>query len=120
MPTTVKGQAIDASLKDGDPSQPTMRSLGTGAQQAAAGNDPRFGGGSGLMQWMETPSGAIDGVNATFTLAQTPAPAGALMLFLNGILQRQGGGNDYTLAGSTVTFNTPPPAGDTLVATYPY
>ena len=30
----------------------------------------------------ETPSGTVDGVNKTFTLAHTPSPADSLMLFL--------------------------------------
>ncbi len=52
----------------------------------------------------ETPSGALDGSNQTYTLAHTPNPVGSLRLFLNGILQLRGGGKDYTISGVTVTF----------------
>jgi hypothetical protein len=67
----------------------------------------------------ETPAGTIDGVNAVFTLAHSPNPAGSLELFKNGLVQRPAGA-DYTLAGSTITFVTPPAALSTLVAWYRY
>jgi len=68
----------------------------------------------------ETPSGTIDGVNATFTLVNTVAPANSLMLYKNGLLQAAGVSNDFTLSGSTITFNAGaiPKSGDTLIATY--
>lgn len=65
----------------------------------------------------ETPSGAVNGTNAVFTLADAPSPAASLMLFLNGILQRAGG-HDFTLSGSTVTFAEAPPSGSVLLAHY--
>lgn len=51
----------------------------------------------------ETPAGAIDGSNTTFTLAFTPQ-AGTEMLFANGILLEPGATNDYTIAGATITM----------------
>ena len=71
----------------------------------------------------ETPGGAINGTNPTFTLANTPA-AGSLHLYLNGLRMCTGtcGGitADYAIAGNTITFNTPsiPQAGDILLADY--
>lgn len=69
---------------------------------------------SGLMS--EVPSGTVDGVNNTFTLTSAPV---LLMLFKNGIFQRSGG-EDYTLAGNTITFTAGnvPQAGDVLFAVY--
>lgn len=67
----------------------------------------------------ETPTGAIDDVNVTFTLAHTPSPAASLQLFLNGALQQPGGG-DYTLATATITFNSAPLTGSILIAWYRY
>lgn len=67
--------------------------------------------------YAETPGGAVNGANETFTLAAAPSPAASLMLFRNGVLQ-QAGGNDYTLIGSTVTFATAPETGDVLLAYY--
>jgi len=65
----------------------------------------------------ETPTGAINGVNVTFTLANTPV-AGTEQIFLNGILQEPGAGNDYTISGATITYLTAPLTNDRLKATY--
>jgi len=65
----------------------------------------------------ETPSGTINGSNVTFTLANTPT-AGTEHLYLNGILQRSGSGNDYTISTNTITFTTAPVSGDILLASY--
>ena len=51
----------------------------------------------------EVPTGAIDGANVTYTLAFTPT-AGTEHVYLNGILQNIGAGNDYTISGATITF----------------
>jgi len=56
----------------------------------------------------ETPSGTIDGVNDTFTLANAPSPAASLILVLNGQVLTQG--VEYTLSSLTITFTTPPDA----------
>lgn len=65
----------------------------------------------------ETPSGSINGTNVTFTLANTPI-TGSLQLYKTGILQNPGGGNDYTITGNTITYNTAPASGQILLATY--
>lgn len=65
----------------------------------------------------EAPSGTVNGSNATFTLASAPL-AGTLRLYQNGLRLREGAGNDYTLSGNTITFNTPPASGDILLADY--
>jgi hypothetical protein len=66
----------------------------------------------------ETPSGTANGSNATFTLANTPNPAGSVAVYRNGL--RVALNIDYTLAGSTITFLPValPQSGDTLVASY--
>jgi hypothetical protein len=76
-----------------------------------------FGGGV-LYSDGEIPGGTMDGVNATFTLANAPSPAPSLELFRNGIEQQAA--SDYTLTGSTVQFLTGavPQPGDTLLAWY--
>jgi hypothetical protein len=76
-------------------------------------------GSSGTLAPNETPSGTINGSNATFTLAHTPINT-SLMLFLNGILQDSGAGNDYTLATATITMLNVPATGDKLRAFYSY
>jgi hypothetical protein len=65
----------------------------------------------------EVPSGAINGSNVTYTLANTPI-AGTVQLYLNGIRQLAGAGNDYTISGATITYLTAPPTGSALLADY--
>lgn len=65
----------------------------------------------------ETPSGTINGVNTTFTLANTPT-AGTEEVYLNGLLQNEGVSNDYTISGATITYNTAPATGDVLLVSY--
>lgn len=61
------------------------------------------------------PTGTINGINVTFTLPTTPGSV--VLVFRNGILQ-QGGGVDYTLAASTITFVSAPLGGDSLLVVY--
>lgn len=66
----------------------------------------------------ETPGGVVDGSNTSFVLAAQPSPAQSLILFRNGMAQKQG--FDYTLTGAVVQFasGAGPQPGDTLVAWY--
>ena len=65
----------------------------------------------------ETPGGVVDGVNVTFTLANSPSGT-SLSLYLNGLYLSAG--FDYTLNGSTITFTAgaQPQPGDTIIASY--
>jgi len=65
----------------------------------------------------ETPSGSVNSANTTFTLANTPL-AGTEQVFLNGLLQEPGAGNDYTISGGTITYLTAPTTGDRLRVSY--
>lgn len=65
----------------------------------------------------ETPGGAVNGVNTTFTLASAPT-AGSEELFLNGVLQEPGTGNDYTISSLTITYLAAPLTGDRVRASY--
>ena len=64
----------------------------------------------------ETPAGNVDGLNSTFVLANDPN--GSEELYLNGLLQEPGIGNDYTISGKIITMTVPPKAGGRLKATY--
>jgi hypothetical protein len=66
----------------------------------------------------ETPSGAINGVNAAFTLSQTPTPSSSLAVYRNGL--RLTSAVDYTLSGTVITFVTTfvPQSNDTLMCSY--
>ncbi|HUI79150.1 MAG TPA: hypothetical protein VLY24_14595, partial [Bryobacteraceae bacterium] len=76
------------------------------------------GGASPAYSDGEAPSGTINGVNATFTLANIPNPAASLALYRNGLLMQAG--VDYTLSGQLIQFQSAsiPVSGDTLLATY--
>lgn len=67
----------------------------------------------------EVPTGLVNGSNATFTLANTPT-AGTEEVYVNGILQNVGAGNDYTISTNTITFLTGaiPQSGDVVLVNY--
>jgi hypothetical protein len=67
----------------------------------------------------EVPTGDKNGVNQDYDLANTPT-AGSEMVFLNGILQNVGAGNDYTISGATITMLDAPKAKDVILVTYWY
>ncbi len=69
-------------------------------------------GGVNLNQ--AAPTGTINGSNVTFTLSPSPAAAGNVNCFMNGVQQQQGAGNDYTISGATITYLTAPPTGSKL------
>lgn len=87
-------------------------------------NSPSGGGGGGvyaaLFVWHESPAGARDGANATFTLAYSPNPVDSLTLYRNGLLLRPGSPYDFLLSGNVITFNSPsiPITQDILRANY--
>lgn len=66
----------------------------------------------------ETPTGAVNDSNVTYTLAHSPTSQNALKLYMNGVLQIAG--VDFTLSGSTVTMTLAPTSGSYLRAFYPY
>lgn len=65
----------------------------------------------------EVPSGSINGANTSFVLANTPT-AGTEHVYLNGILQESGAGNDYTISSATITMLTAPLTGEKIRVTY--
>lgn len=65
----------------------------------------------------ETPTGTINGTNATFALANTPQVS-SLELYLNGQMLEPGTGNDYTISGTAITMLSAPLTSDKLRAYY--
>ena len=49
-----------------------------------------------------------DGSDTTFELSTTPPSAGAIMVFVDGVFQREGSSNAWTLSGDTLTFTAAP------------
>jgi len=66
----------------------------------------------------EAPTGSVDGINSTFTLASAPLPASSLQIYRNGVLQKAN--VDYAISANIIIFwpfSTPVP-GDIIQATY--
>lgn len=63
----------------------------------------------------ETPAGDVDGVNVTFTLANSPV-TGTVDLYTNGLLELAG--THYTISGLTITYTVAPEVGDIVRANY--
>jgi len=95
-------------------------------QSQGASNTFLKNDGSGTLSWetlaptyeQERPSGSIDGSNTGFTLTYTPATNSSLQVYIDGILQEQGVGKDYTVSGTTITFATAPSLGQVVIAIY--
>lgn len=81
--------------------------------------DENGGGGSSYnFADEEVPTGVVDGVNVTFTLAHAPNPPSSLKLYGN--LLRLRSGTHYTISGSTITYTNAPQSGDSHIADYRY
>jgi hypothetical protein len=65
----------------------------------------------------ETPTGDINGSNTAYTITSSPV-ANTLAVYLNGLYQEEGAGNDYTLSGLTITFVEAPETNDILLVQY--
>ncbi len=79
--------------------------------------DAQVGGGTPTFHTRETPTGAVNGSNTSYTLATTPT-AGSEEVYLNGLLQEPGAGNDYTISGGTITYLAAPISGDKIRVNY--
>lgn len=62
---------------------------------------------------------AVTAGSTDVTLANTPT-AGTLRVYLNGLRQLEGSGNDYTLSGNTVSFADPLQSDDIVIVDYKY
>jgi hypothetical protein len=72
----------------------------------------------GLFIVREVPSGSINGANQNFSLNHVPIAASE-SVFLNGLLQDDGG-NDYSIVADAISFTVAPPSGSKLVVSYRY
>lgn len=91
----------------------TVTSITSAQVTTALGFTPS---GTGNFVNNETLGGVVDGTNATFTLANTPV--GLFLLFVNGMLQEAGAGNDFTISGTTITMLSVPTTGAKVRAFY--
>jgi hypothetical protein len=66
----------------------------------------------------EVPSGLVNGSNTAFDTANN-FTSGSEHVYLNGILQNVGAGNDYVVTdANTITFNTAPQTNDVILISY--
>lgn len=91
-----------------------LKGNGTAISAATAGTD--YMAPSSFVT-RETPSGTPNGSTTSFGLANTPI-AGTECVFLNGVLQEPGAGNDYTISGATITYLTAPLSNDRIRVNY--
>lgn len=90
---------------------PSLEIIETGQQ-----GSPGTPGNVGLTSIDETPAGAVDGVNATFTTAFDFVPE-SVQVFLNGIAQAKP--LDYNTSGNdTILFAVSPLTGETVRVNY--
>lgn len=66
----------------------------------------------------ETPTGALDGINLTFTLLRNPVPASSLQVYRNGVLQKAGVDYDVSVNVITFRYESGPQPNDILQAFY--
>ncbi len=66
---------------------------------------------------VENESANCDNVETDFELGNTPI-VNSVQVYLNGLLQEEASGKDYTLSGTTVAFVTAPITGDILIIHY--
>ena len=65
----------------------------------------------------ENESSNCNGIETDFTLDSTPVE-NSVQVYLNGIIQEEGTGKDYSLTGTTVSFSLAPESGDILLIHY--
>ena len=124
--TGVTGTPSNGQLLIGNGSGFTLATLSAGSGitiNNSAGGIQIVAAASGLgasnFVIREVPTGTVNGSNATFTLANTPT-AGTEHVFVNGVLQNVGAGNDYTISTVTITFQSGaiPQSGDVVLVSY--
>jgi aspartokinase len=71
-----------------------------------------------LLIFNEVPTGTKDDTNQDFTLSRQPMNENDIMVFVNGLLQKKGSDEDFTLSGDTLTFAVPPNEVDLILVTY--
>jgi phage-related tail fiber protein len=91
-----------------------LKGNGTAISAAVAGTDYLT---TANFVTRETPGGLVNSANTAFTLAATPL-VGTEEVFLNGLQQDPGAGQDYTITGAAITYLTAPLTGDKIRVNY--
>lgn len=106
MGTNLTEEDMDPEIMDGLPGMPSLRTLGTGSQQAAAGNDVRFSYIAPQFVDNETPVKTSNPNGKEYSLVYTPVPPASLQVFISGVFMVLGA--DYAVAGNIITFTKKP------------
>lgn len=124
VPTTINDGDLLIGDNAGDAFVKATLSAGTGISITNGGGSITISVAAGVVTTSdvvvgETPSGTINGTNDTFTIANSPV-TGTVAVYLNGQRTISGAGNDYTISGTTITFEAGqiPQTGDTLRVDY--
>jgi len=72
---------------------------------------------SSISIFQEAPSGLIDGVNTTYTLARTPI-LNTESVYRNGMYMRQGALHDYVISGKQLIFQEAPLVNTIILINY--
>lgn len=114
--STATTQASAASASASSASSSASAAATSAADAAQSAIDAAAAAVGNVAQ--EVPVGAVDGVNADFTLSNTPNSSANLRVYVNGVYQRPT--TYYTRVGAVITFVTPPTTGDEIDAIYSY
>ena len=117
MPSVVSAAEIDAVYQGAQAADPVVRDDGTPLQagdlyfNTSSSRLRVFGGGA----WHEGNAGSISvqtfsgtGVDTEFALSTAPQDEANTQIYISGVYQQK---SEYSIAGSTLTFTTPPPLG---------
>lgn len=119
-PTSINDGDLLIGSNSGDAFVKTTLTAGTGitivngAGTITISSTGSFGASNIVTE--ETPTGAVDGSNVSFSIANTPY-VGTVRVYLNGVRQKSGG-VDYSISGTTITFVNAPQTGDELFVDY--
>lgn len=126
---TITGIGDALQVKDGGITEPKLDALNAPTDgYVLSWND-----GSSQFEWVEVdvtdavleadvvvgevPTGDIDTLNTTYTVANTPV-TGTVAVYLNGLRQKEGVSDDYTISGTTITFDKAPRTNSILQVDY--
>lgn len=92
--------------------------VGTGAVSVTTASNGQIVVFANAIEWNER-VGYGDGSNTVFLLNHEPLDERSVMLFVNGVLQEKDESSaDFSITGSTITFNYVPPSESKITATY--
>ena len=89
--------------------------VGPEGPQGPTGDTGPIGPSAAGISVRETPAGIVDGINADFTLSNTPTSEQYVSVFIDGNFQYD---TEYSITTNVVTFNTAPALGQTVFVWY--